>query len=165
MVGHAPVFQKALAEVYNSMVSAELPLHLHVRYLIERLDRAVVSERRNYAAVIPGTINITDHGQMVAYDKQFHSSLHNNSCVTKGLPYCRYVPEIILHVLIVQINFKLLWAGIARGLSCAHTQEVGLLFLLITALTKYHVTVLKPHQFPSHVQLLINLFILLLCPT
>ena len=70
------MFKKALKTVYNSMVLAELPMHLHVKYLIKRSDPALISGRRNYAAIIPWSIDIAEHAQMVAYDKQFHSSLH-----------------------------------------------------------------------------------------
>jgi hypothetical protein len=87
---HSPMFQKALERVYNSMVSAELPMHLHVKYLLERSDPALILERRNYAAVILGSMDVIDHGHRIAYEKQFHNSFHNNSCVSKFLPYCRY---------------------------------------------------------------------------
>ena len=91
------MFKKALETVYNSMVAAEVPIHLHVKYLLERSDPALISGRRNYAAIIPGSIDIAEHAHMVAYDKQFHSSLHNNSCVNRFLPYCRYIAQILFY--------------------------------------------------------------------
>ena len=94
---HAPMFKKALETVYNSMVTAQLPMHLHVKYLLERSDPALISGQRNYAAIIPGSIDITEHAHIVAYDKQFHSSLHNNSCVNRFLPYCRYIAQILFY--------------------------------------------------------------------
>ena len=97
MVVHAPMFQKALEQVYNSMITAELPAHLHVKYLLERSDPALILNRRNYAGIIPGSIDIKEHAHMVAYDKQFHSSLHTNSCVNKFLPYCRYASIPLLN--------------------------------------------------------------------
>jgi hypothetical protein len=35
------MFRKAIEAVYNSMVKAELPMHLHIQYLIQRLDPSV----------------------------------------------------------------------------------------------------------------------------
>jgi hypothetical protein len=85
------MFRKAIEAVYNSMVKAELPMQLHIQYLIQRLDPSLELPKRNYAAVIPGSIDIEHHAEQIALQKQFHSSLHNNSCVNKHLPYCRYI--------------------------------------------------------------------------
>lgn len=129
MVAHSPMFQKAIEKVYNSMISAELPAHLHIKYLIQRSDPALKLERRNYAAVIPGSMDIASHGQEIAYEKNIHNSLHNNSCVNRFMPYCRYVSYTIFQIFISLLTFFVsLRAGTAKALCCARTLELALSF-------------------------------------
>ena len=52
------MFQKAIREVYDSMISAELPMSLHLKYLLERSDPVLAGPLKNWAAASPGTLAI-----------------------------------------------------------------------------------------------------------
>jgi hypothetical protein len=86
---HSPMFRKAIAAVYDSMITAELPMVLHVKYLLERSQKSLILSPKNHAAVKPGSMDIALHANMAAFDKNIHSSFHTDSCVSKFLPYCR----------------------------------------------------------------------------
>ena len=83
------MFAKAIATVYDSIVTTKLPLILHLQYLLDRKDSKLIRERHNYAAQIPSAENMLMHANKCAVVKNIHSSFHTDSCVNKFLPYCR----------------------------------------------------------------------------
>ena len=86
---HSPMFAKAIATVYDSMVTTELPLHMHIEYLLDRNKAELKGKGHNYAAKIPAAEDILMHANKCAVVKNIHSSFHTDSCVNKFLPYCR----------------------------------------------------------------------------
>ena len=93
---HSPMFAQAISQVYDSIVKTELPAPLHVRYLLERLDPSLITNRRNHAARTPDPSNLEEHANLCAFHKNIHSSKHTDSCVNKFLPYCRYCKGSVL---------------------------------------------------------------------
>ena len=89
---HSPVFRKAIADIFDSMMQATLPMSMHASYLMRRVhgDKLPPHDTTNYSAIQAGSIPITAHANAAAYDKNIHSSTHTDSCVSKFLPYCRY---------------------------------------------------------------------------
>lgn len=90
------MFAKAISQVYDSIVKAELPPSLHVKYLLERFDPKLITGRQNYAAKHPDAAVLSEHANMCAFHKNVHSSRHTDSCVNKYLPYCRYCKGSVL---------------------------------------------------------------------
>ena len=89
---HSPVFRKAIADIFDSMIKTTLPMSLHTDYLMRRAHNDKLPARKtNYSAVIAGSIPITEHANQAAYDSNIHSSFHTDSCVSKFLNYCRYI--------------------------------------------------------------------------
>ena len=93
---HSPMFANAISQVYDSIVQAELPVSLHVKYLLDRFNPKLITERRNYAAKPPDASTLKEHANMCAFHKNIHSSKHTDSCVNKFLPYCRYCKGSVL---------------------------------------------------------------------
>ena len=91
---HSPMFSAAIARVYDSIVVAELPLHLHIAYLLERVDPSLKQSIRNYACKTPSSATMVFHSNKSAVLKNIHSSNHTDSCVNKFLPYCRLFHRI-----------------------------------------------------------------------
>ena len=83
------MFAKAIASVYDSMVTTELPLQLHLQYLLDRSEKTLKGKGHNYAAEIPLAKDLLMHANECAVVKNIHSSFHTDSCVNKFLPYCR----------------------------------------------------------------------------
>ena len=90
------MFAKAISQVYDSIVKTELPATLHIRYLLEKYDPSLITNRRNYAAMTPNPSNLEEHSNLCAFYKNIHSSRHTDSCVNKFLPYCRYCKGSVL---------------------------------------------------------------------
>ena len=84
---HSPMFSKAIARVFDSIVQAELPLHCHIEYLLERADPSL--KQKNFACKTPSSADMMFHANKSAVLKNIHSSKHTDSCVNKFLPYCR----------------------------------------------------------------------------
>ena len=82
------MFADAIAQVYDSIVTAELPLRLQLQYLLER-EYPCLKQSQNFACKIPSSQDMVSHANQSAVVKNIHSSNHTDSCVNKFLPYCR----------------------------------------------------------------------------
>ena len=104
LVIHSPAFQAAIASVYDSMIRAELPAHLHIEQLLsQKLDSDHKDEpfidSVNQAAVPPHLASEPEfeiHANRCALCKQMHLRTHTNSCVSQYLPYCRFCMERVM---------------------------------------------------------------------
>jgi len=95
---HSPAFQAAIASVYDSMIRAELPPHLHIEQLLaqklesDHKDEPFV-DSVNQAAIPPHLASEPEfegHANRCGLCKQMHLRTHTNSCVSQHLPYCRF---------------------------------------------------------------------------
>ncbi len=86
---HSPMFSAAIARVFDSIVKAELPLHCHIEYLLERGDPSLKQSAQNFACKTPSSADMIFHANKSAVLKNIHSSKHTDSCVNKFLPYFR----------------------------------------------------------------------------
>jgi hypothetical protein len=83
------MFAAAIAQVYDSIVKAELPIQLQLEYLLEREYPSLKQSAQNFACKIPSSEDMIFHANKSAVNKNIHSSTHHDSCVNKFLPYCR----------------------------------------------------------------------------
>ena len=98
---HSPIFSAAIAQVYDSIVTAELPVRLQLQYLLERNYPSLKATSNNYACKIPTLHDLITHAQKSAVVKNIHSATHTDSCVNKFLPYCRllqYSQYLLQHI-------------------------------------------------------------------
>ena len=85
---HSQMFAAVIAQVYDSIVTAELPIRLQLQYLLER-EYPSLKQSQNFACKIQSSQDMVSHANQSAVIKNIHSSNHTDSCVNKFLPYCR----------------------------------------------------------------------------
>ena len=99
---HSPKFMKAIAAVYESMIQAHLPIHIHAENML-KIDNKLVHNAVNFAAeqVPLPPKNATDEERAAwkeslqrrsdrcAMQHNIHFEKHTNSCVYPHLQYCR----------------------------------------------------------------------------
>ena len=89
---HSDLFMEAIADVFDSMIRAELPVLNHVEHIL-RQQRGTPPSAQNSAAVIPVSPKdpmYETHVNCCACATNIHLWKHLDSCVNSRVPYCRY---------------------------------------------------------------------------
>jgi len=92
-VAHSKVFSNVVANIYDKMIKAELPLKYHVEGAARDLyPKRLKPVSHNVSAVIPPLPTdktYLDHVHSCVAQKNVHSWKHTDACVRPGCPTCR----------------------------------------------------------------------------
>ena len=92
-IAHSKVFSDLVANIYDKMIKAELPLKYHVEGAArDHYPKETKPVARNVSAVIPplpSDPNYLDHIHTCVSLKNVHSWKHTDACVRPNCPTCR----------------------------------------------------------------------------